>query len=78
MGWNESTVITVLMLALLACELAACTTLVVLLARAASAWARRKRHESLGRVRGFDVKLSSERPGDEGNSPSERADEDAA
>jgi hypothetical protein len=78
MGWNESTVIAVLMLALLACELAACTTLVVLLGRAAAAWARRKRHESLKRVRGFDVKFVDEGPGETTTPAREHADEDAA
>ena len=55
MAWNETTVMNALAVLLLACELAACVTLFVMLVRLAWAWAIGKRRETLRRVRGFQV-----------------------
>jgi hypothetical protein len=52
MQWDELSVGGVVLLLLVACELAALVALVAILA----ARGRRKRREALGRVRGFEIK----------------------
>ena len=68
MEWNEQAVMAALVLLLLACELAACTALIVVVARRAWAWARKRRGETLARVRGFEVRLSHGNDDDRGPS----------
>jgi hypothetical protein len=58
MEWNEQAVMAALVVLLLACELAACTALIIVVTRRAWAWAQKRRSETLDRVRGFEVRFS--------------------
>ena len=73
MGWDESVVMGVLVLLLIACELAACTALAVILVRAVWGWSCRKRRATLERVQGFEVKLADGAPRDATSPASQRA-----